>query len=1198
MEGIKGKLELQDSQQDSESKRQRTSVTGESVHRGGGERDTMATESDRMKFGDKKDRYKKRKVDDDEYMKDKKSSQLDRTKDDRDSNKLKMVNVKEKGRKDKGKEEKTAEVHHDNKRTEIQKKNETSSNIDSRCKPNRMKSEENIKGGKNGSWQNTSHEKCNKQKYTCKEKTGSTHNRGRDKGHNNEVTKRDETKEEHGFKTRPQGLHCPPPKKKTGATYRFDGVNDSLDTIDSERQSKEILKTGKNKRITEKEEHTARHKMNKGVEILADSQQYSTRVGSENTCVDASQRPSSKLVVRKDKINKKGRRNAEEKEMEQNKHTKTNKLHVSGKGTSKERVLGQIATPRLLAGAPRLRQLLTLSPQRHKGRIWIPLNLPEEPLVKVAKTVVNTADKQKMPPILKNVTGKKNRDGIYNDVQGKYKHHKKKFTEAYDKNENVKNREWETRRLTLLLGSRLQSPPNTCSGPSGKLESETANVQEQSHSKMEMSLPPDNLKENYHQLRAQVLTVSDTSTFGTLTTNEPKNDFVGSENSVQIDGKKKLGKRQVHVICKDTDEIQPEPSHKVWQNLGKGIPKLSTRTRQIEIVESGLSFAGKRKDKTPYLERNLSTPWNLDLISTPCSSKSSSKTPTDPTIDRSLEDHFGSQGGMQFSNTTSDHIPDTSLDFVNYDDSQKCDLIKSTGSIPYITLKKMYPQEIQQPENHSNDHLLVHNVDCGSRNYCGSIVDQNNKSLKYDSQFLHEINFLATWHKDDRKLRHVKSDSQVCVIDESCQCNEYTGNSLESSAITKDKSECPEQCAELQAKLYTAENLSNCINRNKLSSQSHVKERRGHQSSGIHEYPPDTVGCEGHAFRTEYNSSPIPINVMEKSCTLTNDMHSSQTICNVLYPYNMQGNSVELIDDNHHTRWMESSHDLEVNLTHKKPLLNLDITENVVRDLSEYEQKTFDDNLYKEHTNDSSLPTCENHARCHKEYNHFIILEKDNKETELGASRDSTCTGNKKIEQLKNLTANTTKNYEICSAYFLKESRRNLSFGDQGNRKGKDVVTRIVDLGENKRELLPSAAQDEEVLNNTSENIECSLDKMKQFEDIIIDLTLRDARLTDGTKNSRHSPSSAADCISKSIFDEVIPRGELEKDCRQPQTVNPELAAQHFRETVNQFVNPAVTDMLDLYGTAENPLEEEGTKLKNDCSPFSLSLQSLHKKAH
>ncbi|KAK8386498.1 hypothetical protein O3P69_010845 [Scylla paramamosain] len=62
--------------------------------------------------------------------------------------------------------------------------------------------------------------------------------------------------------------------------------------------------------------------------------------------------------------------------------------------------------------------------------------------------------------------------------------------------------------------------------------------------------------------------------------------------------------------------------------------RLARESTALYKIESGLSFARKRKDKTPYLDRSFGTPWlGGPIFDTSGSSFSSSRTPTDPTLE-------------------------------------------------------------------------------------------------------------------------------------------------------------------------------------------------------------------------------------------------------------------------------------------------------------------------------------------------------------------------------------------------------------------------------------------------------------------------------------------------------------------------------------------------------------------------------------
>ena len=266
----------------------------------------------------------------------------------------------------------------------------------------------------------------------------------------------------------------------------------------------------------------------------------------------------------------------------------------------------------MLAGAPRLRQVLSLTPDRHKGRIWAPLNLSLD----ISKDNIKY-NKGESAKSMNQVSTEKTRETQENNdprERGRVmcKPGRSKF-----------QREWEEARLTMLLGTQFKSSLDN-------------NQDKQEGKDNEDSNDTPGLR-NDHQLTHKSI-VTPVSWDASGHTSEKSHTSPHSPN-IQ------------HTTHTTPDTNKSETPKRDHHNSTR--PKLSTFIRKIYKVESGLSFARERKDKTPYLDRSFGTPYlGGPIFNTSGSSFSSSRTPTDPILERSCEDPFGSQGTELHINTT------------------------------------------------------------------------------------------------------------------------------------------------------------------------------------------------------------------------------------------------------------------------------------------------------------------------------------------------------------------------------------------------------------------------------------------------------------------------------------------------------------------------------------------------------------------
>lgn len=309
--------------------------------------------------------------------------------------------------------------------------------------------------------------------------------------------------------------------------------------------------------------------------------------------------------------------------------------------TDKRKIMSEVkrkessSVPSLLNGAPRLRQILTLSPACHKGQIWIPLKLPYQ-------------------DIDTNSSGKAfSQDGHDDKDVGKASHFKTKSNESIQSHENESNcksvlsqkeqenhrtsgtNKEEENRLDMFIGKCTKLLPELSHSAESSIEI-SKQVQ-----KCNLTFGKQEKHQESFKLHPRLVT---------YITDENDKQFSGEKNNLGNEDfsacTQKNQKRELHYIYKDNTILSDEESQKTPTST-RGRLRFSDFTRNVYEVESGLSFARNRKDKTPYLDKSIPTPWRSQTCAqTPggSSGKSSSRTPTDPIFDRSLEDPFETQG--------------------------------------------------------------------------------------------------------------------------------------------------------------------------------------------------------------------------------------------------------------------------------------------------------------------------------------------------------------------------------------------------------------------------------------------------------------------------------------------------------------------------------------------------------------------------
>ncbi|XP_042864445.1 uncharacterized protein LOC122248483 isoform X2 [Penaeus japonicus] len=293
-----------------------------------------------------------------------------------------------------------------------------------------------------------------------------------------------------------------------------------------------------------------------------------------------------------------------------------------------------ISEPSLLKGAPRLRRILTLSPGCHKGQIWVPLKLQENIDTKCPDKVFNqdghndkeadTASHFKTQNNESNQSHKSKNDSKSVLAQEQQENHKTLDTDAKE----------EENRLRILIGKSTKILAVKSSN-GGESSIDLGKQIKQCQTKI------DKQKQHQESIHPRLITYITCDGEKKLPL---KKRSIDNEDSFTCT--KNTKKRDLHYIYKDSTLIFGEGSKKTpTSNTGK--PKLSNFTRRVYEVENGLSFARNRKDKTPYLDKTIPTPWrSLTCTGTPggSSGMSSSKTPTDPILEESLEDPFGAPG--------------------------------------------------------------------------------------------------------------------------------------------------------------------------------------------------------------------------------------------------------------------------------------------------------------------------------------------------------------------------------------------------------------------------------------------------------------------------------------------------------------------------------------------------------------------------
>lgn len=795
MQGIEKRFSNEELQRSSEGRLPQNLHVGKLIEEQENERDKSHARSDVSRHKERKGRIE------DDSKKDK-ITECNRSKDDRNISKYGSNAERKKSRREKVKDEETTETQNRSKRDKSKlQRTDRDKNVD------RPESEENI--SRNENQQNITNEKCIKQSDNWKGETSTCYKSTKERM-NRQDAKGNELKEG-PYKT--DNLQKLKSNKGKNITHKTEDSTKRQDLLHSEVRHQKHLVKGRNKKGDEKEQHSDKQKKHRKTNMHESFRKSLTDMKYTAPDLNAPEVVNLKLIT-KDKMSTKenmysGVRKTEKGKHEQN--TQDGRNHVFQKSgvkaqsrTSKQKTVSSIGTSDLLSGAPRLRQLLTLSPERHKGQIWAPLNLPQEPSFRNKTEAIISSDGNQ-----KNTVKQGNKNIEHNYVQGKFKqnltHHKQECIKGSRTLKDKQNSEWETKRLAMLFGSRLKTS-TVCSVSYNnhnyidEMESQDTDVHKRSFNKRALSLLGNSLKEGKEDLKTEYfkINMNDNLICGIQGPDEFINEKARFKDTVPV--VRRLGKRKLQVIHVNSDESE-EKTFQKWQTYGKSKPKLSTLTRKLVKVESGLNFAHKRKDKTPYLDKSFITPWNSDtFINTPSSSRSS-KTPPDPTLERLLEDPGGSQEGLEQQNT-SDHTPDLSQSFENHEVLKKND----NSVLSHTSENESYIKGVGLSSNSITDQLQLFRSNFDNvKDYSFSITSEDKTCISESHQILKECH-VATDQRKDKICTYMEDTSQAsnystCFENATYLCT----NSSQSPIKTMDKSSHIKQHGQIKTKLNVTE---------------------------------------------------------------------------------------------------------------------------------------------------------------------------------------------------------------------------------------------------------------------------------------------------------------------------------------------------------------------------------------------------------
>ncbi|XP_071543455.1 uncharacterized protein [Panulirus ornatus] len=860
MQGIKKKFSNEQLHRSSGGRLPKTLHVGELVEEQMSKRDKMPTKSDWNRHkGWKciiKDNGKKDKI-----------TQWDRRKDDDIRN-----HTSSSERKEKVKEEKRNEIQKRSKNNKSKlQRTDRDENV---AKVNKSEKGESI--SRNESQQNTINENM-KESDIWKFETSTYKNR------DNRATWQDDRGnelKEGTFKTdlSPE-LKC---NKRKNITCKTEDSIKRQDLFPSGmKYQKQIIK-GENEKVSAREQHGDRHKND---ENTKKHESFRQRLTDANYTASGFYEPDKvNLMIKEDKMSTKenmfsGGRIAEQRKKEQTNQFKRTCASTgrTERCTSKQNK-SSFGTSDLLTGAPRFRELLTLSPERHKGRIWAPLSLSQGHFVSI--------DNQKILESSENAVKQGNKNENHSvkgeDIQN-LTHHKQQFTIDSKTMKGKENSEWETKRLAMLFGSRLRTSPFVYSSynnhnPIDEMGNQDTSIHKQSCNKSAESLFDNSHKEEKEDNKTRHIKVNKDNLVCGI-------QDVDESNGVGV-GLRRLGERKLEVIHENDDRIE-EKAIQMWQTSGKSKPKLSTFTRKLVKVESGLNFAHKRKDKTPYLDKSFVSPWILStFINTPSSNKSS-QTPSDPTLERLLEDPSGSQDGLELQlHNTSDHMPNISLSFENHEVLQNS-VSSSKKSIAQTIKNESYNREVGLSSCSIIDQLHIFKANSDNEKECIFLDTSDNNTYTSESHQILEERCFTTDHKKFKKSP-MQDNSQVSTIDyTTCfENNTYSCTiSPESSVKTLDRSLLMKHNGEIESDLNSTENkklLSKSSFQGRDVQHISQKDKSAPLTTGC-EIAPVTTGSEIHNncsyeledFSTERDTPHIPIITGEMPCTYTSDVNQA-----------------------------------------------------------------------------------------------------------------------------------------------------------------------------------------------------------------------------------------------------------------------------------------------------------------------------------
>ncbi|CAL4129842.1 unnamed protein product [Meganyctiphanes norvegica] len=389
----------------------------------------------------------------------------------------------------------------------------------------------------------------------------------------------------------------------------------------------------------------------------------------------------------------------------------------------------KIGDSSLLAGAPRLRRLLTLSPDRHKGPIWEPLNISK---VSPTLNVRGTVKKDEGKIIEKPSTLKK----------------KKKITE-FDN--------WESNRLKELIGTL----PRPVSTPYKKIPLENIDTQ------LISSLKDKSKNVKFNKNTKLLSKCHPNSTEEIMFTQQENNSKAFQEDVSGSTSQQELNPEERFI-----SENIFNPTEITFLNETPNIPKLNNK-RKLTYIKTDVAMTPGRKDMTSYQDTWISMTPGIKIMNTPSSGTLSNKTPTDPTLEL-MQESFNSIGEDE---TILDEIRNTvlqkdkttinSVKVLNVEDNDK--IIQQQSAKDEMSNITYISNEIKQTNNaleKPSDLLrkmslksLSISSDTIFKKYCKrNIIDQ----LKEKEEIKH-IDVRSFLEKNNSSVSEVQTESSLTL---------------------------------------------------------------------------------------------------------------------------------------------------------------------------------------------------------------------------------------------------------------------------------------------------------------------------------------------------------------------------------------------------------------------------------------------------